>query len=478
MRKEALVLGTLVAWLAMSQAAPTFTLKWNVSAPSIWDGSPAVGDLDLDGFNDVVVGIQDAEGKKWMCAFSGPSGRQLWKYGPIRNYGTVIIDDINDDGMLEVVFVTWDAAAGEIIALNGPTGGLLWKHSGYCMKSEWSNTPAVADIDGDGRKEVIFAPRYESNVTAFDGRTGDIVWVSQAFSAHFNITPKNYKAPVSVTDMDGDGILEVIYYHTGPGWVLDGRNGELKWEMLNGGIADGTFIVTDVNNDGLKDLIVMGAYGVTCFYPDTTTLSANVTFLWQFEGRRTGYSNLAAADFDGDGILEIVHTEQSATGADPVLTWLLCTNIEDGSLLWNFTSLGKFAKLSPAIGDLDGDGLPDLLIGCEAPAGGFAYVLKGSTGEVLWNLTLPTVVRGIGCIADMDGDGRIDLVFHDAKNILCYGTFTPCPENYIAWGMQSRDPLNSGIFSVAQMPIMQMLGMLLLAIAERSYRSAAKGRDR
>jgi len=453
--------------LAASQAAPSFQLKWNYSEmPRVFDGSPAVGDLNQDGTLDVVTGVEDAEGTSWVIALSGDTGQVLWKYGPTRGLGSMLVDDINGDGMVEVVFVTSDKEDGELTVLNGLLGGLIWKQTGY-KRTEWCNLPAVADINGDGRKEVVFAPRSDSghNTTAFDAVSGDILWESPSSI--------NYKAPVTITDMDGDSQLEIITYHIGPGWVIDG-NGRLKWEMCFGGIADGNFIVTDVNNDGLKDLIVMGAYGVTCFYPNTMNMqmpkyvsgdepvSNNVTMIWQYEGRRTYYNNLVAADFDGDGKLEIVHMESTGKGETPPRGWLLCRNAEDGTLVWNFTSLGGFKKLSPAVGDLDGDGLPDVLAGCDAPSGGFVYVIKGTDGTVLWNQTLPSRVRGIGNIADMDSDGKIDLIFHDASNVLCYETSTTCPKSYVAWPMQSHDPMNTGILPICEVPASGLLALAFL----------------
>jgi len=468
-----LIPALILVFAGLGYAAPTVELKWNFTGMDSIESPPAVADLNGDGTLDVVFGANTEEAN-WIYAVSGTDASELWRYGPVRGtVSAIIVDDINGDDMIEVVFAATDGDDGDVIVLNGPLGGLLWKQSGY-PKGTWSNVPAVADIDGDGDKEVLYAPRgailggSEFNTTAFDAISGDVVWRSPRST--------NYKAPVQVVDMDGDGILEVVTIGPGWGWVVDARNGQAKYVLQYCQICDGNFIVTEVNGDGVKDVIAMGDHQTRAFTADTSELAANVTFLWEYHGNRTAYNDMAAADFDGDGKLEVLHF-QFTRGGDPLYTTMFCRNVEDGTLLWDLTFQGKFAKTSPALGDLDEDGLPDILVGVDAPD--CALLVKGTDGTVMWNATMRQSAHFTGCIADVDGDEKLDLIVGNEDDMLCYGTSTPCAENEIVWGMINRDIHNSAIFPMPQASVISVLGLLaLVAVSGKTKLFGTEGRNR
>lgn len=449
-------------------APPSFKLLWNFSQEGVGvESAPSVADLTGDGYLDVVFAIWE-EGSTWVIAVNGLTGKEIWRYGPTTGTTGMLIDDINGDSLLEVVFVAFTNKAGEIVALNGPLGGLLWKYDGGYQKTHLLDRPASADINGDGRKEVVFAPRDASgrNTTAFDGVSGDIVWESRAVGAGVvGGGQLNYKAPCCIADIEGDGGLEVITNHIGFAWIVDASTGLLKYELQNAGIADGAFVVHDVNGDGLKEMIVMGAYNISCYHPDTSQMVGDAVWLWDYDGGRTGYNNVVGADFDGDGKLEVINVEQGGSAEGPDYGFVQCRNAEDGTMIWNMSTLGKFVNLAPAVGDLDGDGLPDLLMGCEAPEGGFSYALKGTSGDVLWNQTMNSRTENCGAIADVDGNGKIDVVIGDQDQMLCFETSTDCPFGYIAWGMPNHDPWNSAIFPMPEAVALELLGLVLAGFA-------------
>jgi outer membrane protein assembly factor BamB len=126
------------------------SLLWDYSFPtSYYIGAPtSIADLDNDEFFEII-----ASGWFKMSAFNH-DGSQLWSYS-IPNYGSsfrgAAISDVNNDEVLDVVFGT---SEGNLIALNGNTGTLIWNvdlqaHYG-ADDFEIDHGPLIGDFDNDG----------------------------------------------------------------------------------------------------------------------------------------------------------------------------------------------------------------------------------------------------------------------------------------------------------------------------------------
>jgi len=210
-------------------------------------------------------------------------------------------------------------------------------------------------------------------------------------------------APVAVGDLDGDGRSDVaagVVQGTGTGQlhVLRQRPG--------GGLGTATayattesslvrnIVISDLDGDGLQDVVVSTAVGVQVFRqtPGHTLAAPEVV------PDTTGTTVVAVADLDGDGRADLVQstdTELALLRAQP-----------DGS--WTRTVADTAGGASTiAVGDLDGDGRPDVA----AEVGSTIQVLhNAATG---WTTTSHVVggswpAGGI-TVADVNGDGRADL---------------------------------------------------------------------
>ncbi len=198
-------------------------------------------------------------------------------------------------------------------AVNEPV--LKWKYGGcyssWC-ETGWYSSPAVADLDGDGKKEVI-ASAY--SIVVLNGNTGNIKW--RAKSGHErNAGGSNVGRTwpgVVVTDVDGDNKLEIITAH-GNGYVsVYNHNGYFKsgWPKRPISRELRGLTVADIDNDGTSEIIVTGAVGNktnTWVYEHNGVLRSG----WPQLANSSGYSygvfndNAWVADISGDKKKEII----------------------------------------------------------------------------------------------------------------------------------------------------------------------------
>jgi hypothetical protein len=109
-------------------------------------------------------------------------------------------------------------------------------------------------------------------------------------------------------------------------------------------------------------------------------------------------------DLDGDGTVEVA-VGAFGTAGETGAVWLLSVNAAAevaasqmlGDGLLNLTPAGQFGHAITSPGDLDGDGLPDLLVGAnlEPPAGALHFLRLSATGQVLEDVVLSEALTGI-----------------------------------------------------------------------------------
>lgn len=291
-------------------------------------------------------------------------------------------------------------------ALKGDISGTM--HYTTILYSDKVTYPAVADIDSDGKQEIIVS--NEDTVRAFEGN-GDHIWTYTGITDAKN-TP-------TIGDVDGDGEQEVVVEtHNSKLYILDAASGDYEWEYTAADIIVSPPIVADIDGDGKQEIVFGDGYYLSEDRHIYALNGATRDELWKVT---PGGHNIwqAMADVDGDGKQEII-----GVNGDGVFA----LNAESGSMLWQKEY--RNAVCLPAIADLDNDGELEIVFGTwyYEGFGGInrSYVIDAATGDLEWYYDLDDW-PGQSSAGDVDGDGVLEIVF----NTLNQDVY--CLDRYDGW---------------------------------------------
>lgn len=329
-------------------------------------------------------------------------------------------------------------AAPPVIREAGREDGPIWVRHTIDGTSRGADGVKCGDFDGDGRLDLVTGWEEGGEVRVY--RNPGPPKVREAWP---KVTAGRVASPEDAifADFDGDGRLDVVsccegktktaFLHrlkpdsqdwlNAEGWTtepLPATRGNTQW--MQAVIVPGTGKLTSKLALGAKN---EGASVGLLALPVSGSVAASATFR---NLRPAGWiMSLVAADMDGDGDFDLVLTDRKGnrTGA----FWL--ENPGDEASLWPEQTIGAAGReaMFADPGDVDGDGMADLAIAVKPRD----VVLCRRTAEGGWNETIVRLApEGIGdakavAIADLDGDGRMDLVFscenaHGAAEGICW----------------------------------------------------------
>jgi len=281
------------------------------------------------------------------------------------------------------VFATGaDAGGAPQVNVYQSDGTLLEKFDAYDANFTGGVRVAVGDVNGDGVPDIITAAGEGGgpHVKVFDGATGQVLQSFFAYNAGFT-----GGVFVAAADVNGDGKADVI---TGAGAgggphveVFDGATGQVLQSFFayNDGFTGGVSVAAgDVNGDGVADIATgAGAGGGPHVKVFDGATGATLMSFFAYDAGFTGGVSVATGDLNNDGLADII-TGAGAGGGPHVKVF----SGADGSLLQSFFAFdtGFTGGLRVSAGDLNNDGRPDLLI---AAGSGLNSQVKALDGETL-----------------------------------------------------------------------------------------------
>lgn len=357
-------------------------------------------------------------------------------------YGDALsVMDLNGDGTPEIITGTigingvQEGARAFGILKNGSSSGTIAFSAQHVSTTNAPYYPTAADMNGDGRPDIVawdtttvdqiavYLNTGSGSTISFDGGT------RYAYGGAISGQP----GKIIVRDLDGDGKPDVVTIHTvatgdtsyitflqntgSGGTVSLVQLPDLIAQLYNTGqrtISD--FIVEDFDGDGKPDIMTQQQNGFY-FYHNTSvagTISFSAGAQTNYISPGTTFSGLVAADMDGDGFPELIYVNPA--------TNQLMVNWNDGQsgtpAFWVGATLSTGnSPQRVAVGDLDGDGKPDLAV--SNMNGGSVSVYRntcaGGQNALSFDAQAAYSTGAAGsayelAIVDIDGDRRPDIV--------------------------------------------------------------------
>ena len=314
--------------------------------------TPAAGDIDGDDNLEIVAG---GGGRNLLCLDNWGKLRWRLKLEGEVDWSAPVIADLTGDGPAEIAVGT-NAGFAYCVSAGG---SVLWQQK---LGGSASFPLAIADLDGDGKKEVLAAA--DRSLFCLD-HSGKTLW---QFTTHTACKG------ASVADIDRDGALDVVTACDDQVmYCLDGK-GNVKW-AYHGGYSGGGSAglippsLCDMDGDGRLEIIFGDSNGsVRC-------LDSEGKERWYFQTGWSVSTPPTIGDVDGDGQMEVL------AGFDDGA--VLCLNGKP-AVEWRFMT--DFRVLSsPTLADVDSDGRVEVVV---TSNDNYVYCLrppgKVSSGKMPW----------------------------------------------------------------------------------------------
>jgi len=329
---------------------------------------------------------------------------------------SIKIGDLNDDGKPDLVVVNAGSGTSGTVSVfrNISSTSTI----SFATKVDFSTgaspvSAAIGDIDGDGKPDLTIA-NYGTNTVSVLRNTSTSGILS--FATKIDITTGSNPTSIAIGDLNRDGKPDLVIANGTNNSVFVLRNasssGIISFDtIINLGIGSGfdPAAIADIDGDGKLDLVTASYFTISVLR-NTSSNIGTISFASKVDfGTGFGPGNLAIGDLDMDGKLDI--TARNSTGS--LVSVLRNTSSIDTIRFATKVDLpsgqGSFAI---AIGDIDGDGKPDLAVTNRNEDSvavlrnlgsngfiSFATKVKFATSYDPWSVA----------IGDINGDGKPDL---------------------------------------------------------------------
>ncbi|MGB3654038.1 MAG: FG-GAP-like repeat-containing protein [Rivularia sp. (in: cyanobacteria)] len=378
----------------------------------------ALGDVDGDGSLDIVTANNDFYFSYGLSVLLNDSNGA---FSQAANYTEeafdfeiydVALGDVNGDGRQDIVTANSYYSDGRVSVLLNEGDGTFADSTDYTVDTS-PDSLTLGDVNGDGRLDIVTANYYYYE----NGLSVLLQNEDGTFSDNTNYTTGGDVRSVVLGDADGDGFLDLLaanYDNDSVSVLLNKGDGTFKTETetetteYDSEFTSKSVIVGDINQDSIPDTLILS-------YENTVAArlgNGDGTFTPEINSTigtsNTFLEQVALGDVNGDGLPDLVAVSNNFDGITENLSVLL------GNGNGTFDSESKYAvgdrPLSVALGDVNGDGRQDIVT-ANYYGNSISVLLGNSDGSFTAQTEYasgeqPTSVA----LGDINGDGRQDIV--------------------------------------------------------------------
>jgi uncharacterized repeat protein (TIGR02543 family) len=342
--------------------------------------APAIGDLDNDGKPDLVTVNNAGNSVSVFRNISSSGSITASSFAGKVDYASggdspdfIAIGDLDGDNRLDIIITNRNSSSVSVFRNNSSAPGSISFQSQVSFATGLNpNCVAIGDLDKDGRQDLVVSNNGASTISVLRNLSSS---GSINFAAQFTVATNSSPMSVAIGDLDGDGKSDVaisnssigtlsVYNNTStPGTISFGSGASVAAASTFGRLAIG-----DLDGDGKSDLVVSGSSGgdflsvlQNSSFPGTLRFEPKIGFSTGVGG--TNPYSVAIGDLDGDNkpdlaVSNIFGSSVTVLRNTTSIVGLISTT---SFAFRQVVSIGTF-PVGLAIGDLDGDGRPDMAL--------------------------------------------------------------------------------------------------------------------
>jgi len=326
---------------------------------------------------------------------------------------SIATGDFNGDGKLDLIASCVGSSVVSVL-LNEGNGNFMLINSPTELFGPDRSLVITGDFNGDGNIDAIISSQSQEQLYFLAGEGNG------SFKSPAALSKKALGEIYSLTsaDINNDGKVDLAFGSiapTGLNVMLGEGNGKFKAPLFSTTVGVMSIAFADVNGDGLPDVAVPATYNTLDISLGDGKGQFGISKTTSTPGPVYGPDSTVAADFNGDGKLDLAIAETNFPNGQvsvilgngkggfgsPIVSPLLSEAINNEDLMYS--------------GDFNGDGKPDLMI-MDDYSTGFQVLLGNGDGtfkapvDTILNTTLSFAV------GDFNGDGKTDVVVSTTVN--------------------------------------------------------------
>jgi hypothetical protein len=344
-------------------------------------------------------------------------------FSVVHPFEHVVVDDTTYAGVRSVGDVDGDGFS-DIVAARGSSGLTWYKYPTWnkypIQSANWqSDDIDMVDVDGDGDLDIVGAQDDDGKVYWYENPrpTGNAM---NPWASHYIGTSGDFVKDLEVDDFNRDGKLDVVT-RTPTVTSVFSQNSPTSWskvKTLAHQFCDG-LDVGDVDGDGIPDIILNGFWiDVPADLVNGAWTRYNIDSKWWNQNTgdwRDNNAKVAVVDINGDGRLDVFFS-QSEKPNYPV-SWYESSDPRGGTWREHVVGYADYCHTLKT-GDMDRDGSVDLVVGKferddgAIPAPYFVKIFynKGRNGLSWQSFLVDNISIYTGTVGDIGNDGDLDIV--------------------------------------------------------------------